>query len=347
MIPMLYEQMRTYNHLGHPSVFFFKASVDNILSAVDLKNQVPLAEQKTLRNLSTKLETNIRDLVSSYATNIRDGNYDNTLQAMQENYDLVQSKVPEMIRQAYGKEKNRLDQILPFVRSITKFAPYSDFLDALVDIMVSSRDIYSSKGLELISEIERLRTFHQLNYGVKIIIDNMARKLPSSLKFIIGEPSCQIYNEEFQQRPLFAASKMYKYDLKLRNVYLTNEDGCVKHNSDKWNIIPVDFGRYFLIRNVEYEEYLHAPSNRHYRYDKQRRGVFTWEDTAPFSNGIWLIGVANDGKVEFKNQDYSEYLYAGDNTRLSIQYNSDYGEKLIFTRTQNNTGHQPSWRIKC
>jgi len=169
--------------------------------------------------------------------------------------------------------------------------------------MVSSNDIYSSKGLELISEIEYVRTALQITDFWKIFIDSLTAKIPSSLKFIIGQPACQIINEHFESH-FYSSSTFSEYHSLLRRVYLSGNAECA-NSTEKWQIIPLDNGKSFLIRNAAYEEYLVAWREMDYFIkDKKGRKVFTYRRQRPVNEAEWFIDVTIDGKLKFRNAEY-------------------------------------------
>ncbi len=52
-----------------------------------------------------------------------------------------------------------------------------------------------------------------------------------------------------------------------------------------WKITAVDYG--YLIKNVQFQEYLYAAANVH-AFDQERRSIFTWKDYETLGDeGIW------------------------------------------------------------
>jgi len=222
---------------------------------------------------------------------------------------------------AYGNNKDRLNQILPFVCTTTMLNVQLRLLNALVDIMaVSSNDIFSSKGLELIHDIQRVMGSGGHSSSVPdplqtFIKRSITGKIPSSLKFIMGKPSCYIYNERFNGYLCTPSSSWGDGNVQRRNVYLKMNGGNECYT--KWYIVPKDYGRHFVIVSQAHNEPLVAARDD-LRFDENNHHVFTYYSGQEQQNE-WTIEVYKNGMLAFKNKENSEYLVARRDGGLSQQ----------------------------
>ncbi|XP_055597363.1 uncharacterized protein LOC129747272 [Uranotaenia lowii] len=155
-------------------------------------------------------------------------------------------------------------------------------------------------------------------------------ELPRSIKnAVFAQRVCfrNVENDEY----LISPSQAYLYDLERRRVFTWIPGGRPRDNFGSWELTFQ--GNDVFIRNFRTRENMYAPANI-YKYDSDRRRVFTWtQDWIQIGgSGLWKLEPEGDN-VNIKSAAYPEYLYAAgdgfnhDNDRRSV-YTWGPGDKI-------------------
>ena len=181
---------------------------------------------------------------------------------------------------------------------------------------------------------------------------------------------CNLVNEQYHGETLFAASALIQFNFFSRGVFtwrLPNAKSkqLVFNADDKqsmWQLVPVaSRPNTFLIRNVEYGEYLHASKYHKSFLSRQRRLVYMWKSSSSASkyaeissdeSNMWTFkepfgGVGDQSsssehlRVTLWNVKFNEALFA---TGL-------HGKKMfsrdVFTWHKAPDSKQFNWFVKC
>jgi hypothetical protein len=174
--------------------------------------------------------------------------------------------------------------------------------------------------------------------------------------------NCVIFNEEYGNEYLYAASGFHKLALFRRNVYTwspfysrSNSATVekVKEYTEKdlqgvWTFSRAASAEKdtFFIKNAEFNEYLYA-SSTHAGITGSRRRIYTWKwSNDNFENRkafMWTLKKA-DGSSSYHiwNVNYNQPLYAG-----SFWQKQDSIRRNVYTWFTAPDSKQFNWQIKC
>ena len=178
---------------------------------------------------------------------------------------------------------------------------------------------------------------------------------------------CNLVNEEYNGETLFAASAFDQFNFFTRSLFtwrLPNAKSkqLVFNPDDKqslWQLVPVATRpNTFLIRNVEYGEYLHA-TNNHKSLLMHRRFVYMWKSSSSaskydeISSDVSNMWTFKEPFVGVDEQPWnSEHLRV---TLWNVKYNEPlftglFGKRLkrsVFTWHKAPDSKQFNWFVKC
>lgn len=324
--------MRARNQLTSPSVLILHYLLDNV-SKMDKFPEV-LGSLRTLtQTLKNTLRSQADSVLSTMAHNIKSGEYAETL-AFSTGANTFSYFIPytDTVTRAAYTGLNSLDQILPFLRTIPTIYPKIPMFTSLLKVMKERGHLYSEKGLEVI---------YTISQWSNVASDaGLAQEIPSTLN-LFGGKHCVFKNLD-KSNEFLAASSEIRHSGE-RRLVVTHPNSWSEGNNAKWILKSQDWGKTFEILNVQYGEYLYAAGD-YYKYDSDRRSVFTWVPGGRVTQGVWeLEPYSNGGKFKVKNVAHGEKLYAATDR---FQYYKDW--RRVFTWGKKWEDHNDEyWTIRC
>jgi hypothetical protein len=213
---------------------------------------------------------------------------------------------------------------------------YSD-LRSQFESLKSENEIYSSKTLALAAKVKAAMEGSGNSEETLSLYNDFKKDLPTSVRILIWGENTHIYNRQYSKEYMYAVYDGGSYDSQRRIVFMWTPGG--RHSQGQWEFSTENNGETFLIKSLEYQEYLYAAADS-YAYDSSRRRVFTWRsDTC---NGCeWYVEIVSDNEIRLKFKTFDEYLYGGED---STWQNSE--RRNIFTwRPNRNCDDTCVWRL--
>jgi hypothetical protein len=192
--------------------------------------------------------------------------------------------------------------------------------DEAIPIAIRIKDLMGSPGnlsLEQLSQLKQLKL-----------------RLPKVVQTIVWGVKTQLHTNQYPGQYIYAASRaLSNNDSKRRKIYAWT--GSDFGSDSYWIFSTTNRGKTFLIKNVEYDQYLFAGTITH---DSSRRDVFTWRDGYD-EDCYWEVEILSNNEVKLKNQKLQEHLYTSVYTKDSIL-------RHVFTwRPKTYCDNDCTWRL--
>jgi hypothetical protein len=181
------------------------------------------------------------------------------------------------------------------------------------DSLKTNNKLFSSKIFPLAIKIKKSMENDEISPLLTIQFKELKDDLPSSVRVIIWNEKTHIFNKYYSSEYLYPVSEGGAYDKNRRHVYTWVPGG--RDSTGNWEFTTQDDGKTFLIRNIQFNEYMYAAIDK-YKYDSSRRRVFTWRPGTFDDDCKWKVEIVSDSEIMLKTWNYNEYFYSGaDNLR--------------------------------
>jgi hypothetical protein len=142
-----------------------------------------------------------------------------------------------------------------------------------LDSLKASNKLFSSEAFPLAIRIKKSMEDAKFSPSFTKRYNELKDNLPLSARVLIWNEKTHIFNKYRSTEYLYAVPNDEAFDSERRRVYTSVPGG--RDSNGIWEFTTQDEGKTFLIRNVEYNEYLFSAIDK-YEYDSSRRRVFTW-----------------------------------------------------------------------
>ena len=227
--------------------------------------------------------------------------------------------------------------MLLFVQSSDELEKSYNILRRQFDQLKADKKTYSKEIISLAIKIKEAMEASEISDLISNKLNELKSDLPLSVRVIIWNENTHIFNKHYSKEYLYAVYDGSLYDDQRRYVFMWIPGG--RHRHGEWEFSTLNKGETFLIRNVEYKEYMYAVANS-LAYDSSRRRIFTWRPKS--SDGCeWYLEIISGNEIRLKFKTFNEYFYAGEDSTLQ---NSE--KRNVFTwRPSQSCDNTCIWRL--
>jgi len=235
----------------------------------------------------------------------------------------------ETIMRAAYTGRHSVANIIGLLNAFPYIQPLIPSAIPVVKLMKENGDIYSREGVQLVYTLYK--------WGNVISDNNLLNEIPSYLK-IFGGKKCVLKNLD-KSHEFLTATNVILYSGE-RRLVVTHPNSWHEGENAKWVIESDDEGKTFQFYNQEYNEYLYAAGD-YFKYDSDRRQVFTWAPKGKVAQGDWELKPDSDGDYKITNTAHGEKLYA------AVNMYKDSWRRVFTWGKKHESHHDEYWKLYC
>lgn len=322
----LYEKMRVHGHLDSPKMIMVYDHVGFIYGAQSLLNKVTPLYDDIINAWSIKMRNNDCEQIVNFA----------------KTYTSSRDYQEKIVKEAYAK--HNIENILKCISTLPYLVDVITTLSIMYEEMVIHRHLDTPQLFVLAHKVKSVmdsENFFAISDYYSYKISNLKQSLPEMIRNIIWNgQNCMIKNHD-KDEYLYAAGDYHAYDSERRDVFTWISGQTVSQGF--WKFESVNAGNDFKIKNTYHNEYLYAAGN-YFRFDSERRRIFTWRDGSCVKEGYWKLNPTDSAKyVRIYNNEQREYLYSPNN-----HFKYDNERRRVFTWMPGyEDGEIYEWEIIC